>query len=255
MSTRTIKTVEARAGGYRFIPAVSQYSGGVGALPGFALERVRFAKPIPLRVGFDRVAAVIKAAGRPLTAFCACELRSPAPFTEAGFKEFNAAYTSVLSSWGVMIDGVNPIARSNVCPAVQPPAEPGFHAFTYVVPASDAAPSFMISGSGEATEGPGDYRERIVRLGDVSPDGMREKAISVLREMERRMSAFSGGWPDTTAVQIYSVRDIFPFVEDELGKRGALSNGLTWHFNRPPVVGLEYEMDCRRIHRERVLEA
>jgi hypothetical protein len=255
MSKTKIETVEARAGGYRFIPGVSQYSGGVGALPGFALERIRFARPIPLGAGFDRIAAIIKAAGLPLSTFCACELRSPAPFTEVGFKEFNAAYTSVLSSWGVVVDGLNPVARSNVCPEVQPPAEPSFHGFTYVVPAPNAPPSFMISGSGEAAEGPGDYRERIVRLGDTSPAGLREKAISVLREMERRMSAFSGNWPDTTAVQIYSVHDIFPFVEDELGKRGALSNGLTWHFNRPPVVNLEYEMDCRRIHRERVLEA
>ena len=32
---------------------------------------------------------IIKARGRPLTAFCACELRSPAPFTDAGFRGFN----------------------------------------------------------------------------------------------------------------------------------------------------------------------
>jgi hypothetical protein len=29
---------------------------------------------------------------------------------------------------------------------------------------------------------------------------------------------------------------------------------VTWHFNRPPVVDLEYEMDCRRVHIERVVE-
>ncbi len=40
-----IKTVEAPNSGYRFMPGVSQYSAGVAALPGFALERVRFAKP------------------------------------------------------------------------------------------------------------------------------------------------------------------------------------------------------------------
>jgi hypothetical protein len=37
-------------------------------------------------------------------------------------------------------------------------------------------------------------------------------------------------------------------------KRGVFRNGLTWDFARPPVVDLEYEMDCRRVHSERVVE-
>jgi hypothetical protein len=69
--------------------------------------------------------------------------------------------------------------------------------------------------------------------------------------MERRMSAFAGDWSQTTGVQLYTVQDVFSFLESELGKRGVLGNGLTWHFNRPPVVDLEYEMDCRRIFSER----
>ena len=40
--------VEFSAGGYRFIPAVFQYSGGAAALPGYAIERVRFHTPVPL---------------------------------------------------------------------------------------------------------------------------------------------------------------------------------------------------------------
>jgi hypothetical protein len=28
---------------------------------------------------------------------------------------------------------------------------------------------------------------------------------------------------------------------------------LTWHFARPPVIDLEYEMDCRRVLREVVI--
>lgn len=84
-----INTIEAQNSGYRFMPGVSQYSCGVAALSGFALERVRFADPVPLRAGFARIAGILKSAGRPLTAFAACELRSPAPFTEEGFKAFN----------------------------------------------------------------------------------------------------------------------------------------------------------------------
>jgi len=250
-----MKTVEAPDSGYRFIPGVSQYSAGVGALPGFALERVRFANPVPLRQGFEKIAQVLKAAGRPLSAFAACELRSPAPFTESGFVSFNAEYTGFLKEWGVMRDGAeNPVARSNVCPKIDPPSTPSFHAFTYSVVAASAPVSFVVAGSGEAPEGKGNYRDHAVRLGDISPAAMLEKAKWVLGEMERRMGAFGGDWSQLTATQLYTVHDIFPFIESELGKRGIFRQGLTWHLNRPPVQDLEYEMDCRRIHTERVIE-
>jgi hypothetical protein len=68
------------------------------------------------------------------------------------------------------------------------------------------------------------------------------------------MSAFGGAWSQTTGVQLYTVQDVYALLESELGKRGVFRNGLTWHFNRPPVENLEYEMDCRRVHVERVVE-
>ena len=54
------------AGGYRYIPAVFQYSGGVAAEPGFAIERVRFRTPVPLAQGFaaDRALDRARRAGR-----------------------------------------------------------------------------------------------------------------------------------------------------------------------------------------------
>jgi hypothetical protein len=36
-------------------------------------------------------------------------------------------------------------------------------------------------------------------------------------------------------------------------RRGAARAGLTWHYARPPVEGLEFEMDCRSVSRERVV--
>jgi len=35
--------------------------------------------------------------------------------------------------------------------------------------------------------------------------------------------------------------------------RLAARHGLTWQFCRPPVIGLEYEMDCRAVAAERVI--
>ena len=245
-------TVEFVRGGYAFIPGVFQYSAGVAALPGFRIERVRFSRPVALAEGFGRIAAIIEAAGRPPTALCACELRSPAPFTEDGFKAFNEIYVRTFSAWGVMADALNPVARSNVCPAIDPPAEPGFHAFSFTTRATDAPPSFVIAGSGEAPEGRGSYRDHIVAPGDVSPAGLRRKAQWVLGETERRMAALGFRWPDATAVQLYTVHDVHSFMADEIVRRGAARHGLTWHFDRPPVVGIEYEMDCRAVHLEHV---
>ena len=62
-------------GGYACLPAVFQYSAGVAALPGFRLERARFANPVPMAEGWRRIAAHLAARGRPLTAFAASELR------------------------------------------------------------------------------------------------------------------------------------------------------------------------------------
>jgi len=241
------------AGGYAFVPAVMQYSAGVHALPGFRIERVRFASLLKLRDGFTRIATLLRAAGRPLTAFCACELRSPAPFTEAGFRAFNQDYTGVLREWGLLESGANPVARSNVCPEVDPPAEPSFHAFCYAVPDDSDVPSFVVAGSGEVPEGKANYHEHIVAPGDTSVDGMRAKARFVLGEMERRMAAVGGGWSSATGVQVYTVFDIHPFLADEVVRRGAATHGVTWHFARPPIVGLDFEVDCRAVATERVV--
>jgi hypothetical protein len=239
-------------GGYRFALGVFQYSAGVAAEPGHRIVRVRFRKPVPLPEGFSRIEQVITAAGRPLTAFCACELRSPAPFTEAGFTAFNKTYVGTLERWKIFDGKTNPVARSNVCPAIDPPAEPSFYAFCYTERAPGAEPSFVVAGSGEVPEGRGNYRDHIVKLGDVTPAGLREKARFVLGEMERRMQALGFTWVNTTAVQLYCIHDIHPFFAEEIVKRGAARSGLTWHYNRPPVVDLEYEMDCRGVTDERL---
>lgn len=243
------------AGGYRFLPAVFQYSGGVAAAPGFRLERARFARPVPLAEGFSRIAAHLDGLGRPRTAFAACELRSPAPFTEAGFAAFNRIYFGVLEEWGVVVDGQNPVARSNVCPEIAPPPEPSFHAFSYTMADPQAAPSFVVAGSGEAREGGANYADSIVAPGDTSPAGMAAKARFVLGEMERRMAALGFTWADTTDVQAYTVFDFSALFLPEMTARGAARHGITWHPCRPPVVGLDFEMDCRGLAREIVLPA
>ena len=239
------------AGGYRFMPHAFQYSGGVVAEPGFQIERARFRRPLPLAAGFDAVEAYLAKIGRPPTAFCACELRSPRQFSEQGFIDFNRHYVQRLERWGIFENDVNPVARSNVIPPIDPPGEPSFYAFSYTVPGD--AGGFVAAGSGEAREGGASYADRIVRRGDVSPAGMREKARHVLGEMERRLAAFGFGWPAVSATQLYTVHDIHPLMADEIVARGAAQAGLTWHYARPPVQGLDFEMDVRGLSRELVV--
>jgi hypothetical protein len=241
-------TIAIPAAGYRYIPYAFQYSGGVEALPGHRIERVEFAQPLPLAAGFSRIERYLTEQAVSLTAFCACELRSPAQFTGAGFIAFNRHYTETLMRWGVMKNTEdNPVARSNVIPPIHKPAEPSFYAFCFARPHAGASGSFVIAGSGEAGDGPAPYPERTVRYGETSPDAMRDKARFVLERIEERMAALGKTWADTTATQVYTVHDLHSYLADEIVQRGAARHGLLWHFARPPVEGLEFEVDCRAV--------
>ncbi len=246
------KAVDLPAAGYRYIPFAFQYSGGVEALPGHRIERVEFARLLPLAAGFAWIEDYLKRLGVPLLGFCACELRSPAQFTDQGFIDFNRQYTTTLQRWGVMQNPEdNPVARSNVIPEQHKPTEPSFHAFCFARPVENAAGSFVIAGSGEAGDEPVPYAQKTIRYGETSADAMREKAVFVIGRIEQRMAALGKGWANTTATQVYSVH---PFPADEFVQRGAAHHGLVWHFTRPPVQGLEFEVDCRSVPVEHHIE-
>src|SRR5262245_58751631 len=121
-------------GNYSFIKGGSPYSAGVAAGPGFSIEFVRLSRCVPWREGFERIDAHLRAAGLPRESLCAIALRSPAAFTFDGFREFNAGYSALLKSWGLFVDGINPVARTNVAPEIGPPAEPSLYSFGYTVP-------------------------------------------------------------------------------------------------------------------------
>ena len=95
------------------LPTIAKVSGvaaGSGANLALACdfvvadERARFAQPLPLAEGFDAIEAHLKRFGRPTTAFCACELRSPGQYTDAGFIAFNRHYVQRLEAWGLFRD-------------------------------------------------------------------------------------------------------------------------------------------------------
>jgi hypothetical protein len=73
--------------------------------------------------------------------------------------------------------------------------------------------------------------------------------------MEARLRGLGVSGSDVTVSEIYTVHDIRPFLEQALLKRleegGA--HGLTWHYSRPPIESIEYEMDLRGCITEIVL--
>ncbi|MEQ1774069.1 MAG: hypothetical protein ABL891_09850 [Burkholderiales bacterium] len=250
------------AGNYRYIKAVFQYSGGVAAEPGYEIERARFFKPLALADAFAAIESHLARIGRSVTAFAACELRSPSQFTEQGFIDFNKAYVTTLERWKIYqgaqgnAGAVNPVARTNVCPMYGAPTEPVMAAFSYTAPVSPMSASrgtFILSGGGEARAQGGTYRERIVRLGDTSPEGLREKVSFVVAEMERRLGLLGFTWADAISTNAYTVQNIGHLAGEVLAARGACVAGLTWHYARPPVIDLEFEMDVRGAAREIIL--
>jgi hypothetical protein len=244
-------------GGYRYLKAVFQFSSGVAAEPGFGIERVRFTRPLPVADGFAAIENYLKSIGRSTVALCGIELRSNTPFTPETFQQFNLHYVTFLERFGLYRDRTNPVARTNVCPAFDPPPVPSIYAFSHTVIADKQAPrSFVTAGGGELRRDATGPKDRIVAPGDTSLSGMRQKIRHVMEEMEQRLAALGFTWKDALETQAYTVHDIGPLIRDEIAGRGATpgGGGLTWHFCRPPVVGTDYEMDVRSTLAVRKLE-
>jgi hypothetical protein len=190
---------------------------------------------------------------RPLTALASCELRSPAAFTMQGFKDFNKGYVNVLSEWGLFRNQLNPVGRSNLAPQFNPPAEPGFYAFTYTLPEQSEAPrDWVIAGSGEWPEDQ-PFPEGIIARGDLSPSGIAAKAHYVLDTMQARARGLQADWSRLTSAHIYTVHDFSHLIASEFAPRGMLGPALSWHVCRPPIEELAFEMDVRSVRQESVI--
>jgi hypothetical protein len=234
-------------GGYRFFPGIAPYSCGVVAASGFEIAHVTLHRPVPYEPGFDLIEQHLGSEGRPKAALCGIELRSPRPFTFNGFAEFNADYSKTLEDWGLFVDGINPVARTNVAPEVDPPSEPVLFGFSYTRPCDRSRPpTFVVSGAGELPEGVLAH-EAIIRVGDTSSEAMIEKASFVLDLMEARLQGLGADWSGVTDVDIYTVHALERILPDvilkRIGSAGVL--GVRWFFSRPPIVGIEFEMDLR----------
>lgn len=244
------------SGRYRFLPAIAPYSAGVVATPGNEIVWAIFRRPLPLRSGIERAAQIASEEGTGPEAVCSFALRNPVALDVAGFAEFNERYLEILADTDILHGDPNPLARTNVVPALASPAQPVVYAFAYCRPAdadSERA-SFVAAGAGELRQQQLDP-SAIVRPGDTSPHGLREKATVVMDEMDRRIDLLGVTWSDVTAVDVYTTFDFTPLAAlllDRLGD-GAI-HGIRWFPSTPPISGLDFEMDVRGVGTEIFLE-
>ncbi|ODT98508.1 MAG: hypothetical protein ABS79_05770 [Planctomycetes bacterium SCN 63-9] len=244
--------IEHPTGNYRFLPGIAPYSCGVVASPGYEIVHVSLRRPLPYRAGFEHIDERLKREKRPRAALCGIELRSPRPFTFEGFAAFNAEYARILQDWGVFVDGVNPVARTNVAPALGAPDEPILHGYSFTQPCEpNPVPTFVVAGAGELPEGVLN-REGIIRVGETDPDAIFAKAQYVMGLMEARLKGLGADWNHVTVMDVYTVHSMDRILPEVVLFQAGLAakHGAQWYYSRPPIFEIEYEMDMRGVARE-----
>lgn len=234
-------------GNYLFLPGIAPYSCGAVSAEGHEIIQVTFQSPPPLEKGFSELQQFLKDRKRPISALCGISLRSPKPYTFEGFSQFNSGYAQTLKDWGIFADDMNPVARTNVAPVVDPPNSPVLYGFSFTSPTKPGLPAtFVIAGAGELPEGVL-KRDSIFSLGNTTPEGLRSKSDFVMNLMERRLFGLGQTWPKVTVANIYTRHEIRSVMEHQVLSRmtGSSIHGAHWHYSAPPIEEIEFEMDMR----------
>jgi len=243
-------------GNYTFIRGIGPFSSGVVARPGFEIVHAALKPFIPLEDGYRLIDRHLKDHRRPINALCGIHLRIPKALSREGFDQFNRPYIDRLRSWGLETDGANPVTRTNVALELNPVPEPMLAGFFYTIPSDGRATTFVISGAPEIASLDGGMTQ-IVARGDTSAEGMRKKAACVIEVLGARLAEMRVGWEDATAINLYTVHDPHPLIVSTLiPALGRASHaGITWHYARPPVTGLELEIDLHAVRTELIVSA
>jgi len=238
-------------GHYHFLKGAAPFSGGVIADPGYEIVRVTLGQATEWYHGFDYIHSHLSDLGLELTALCALELRAPAPMTREEFRSFNASYRDQLSKSNLLVDEINPIARTNVAPMYSPPATSELYAFSYTSPTDDGdVPTFVISGAADSREGK-TAEERVICFGQTDVESMRKKGAFVMSTVAQRLLDLGGTWDAVSNANLYSAHGVDGVIDDILEELGpAAGRGTVWHYARPPLVDLELEVDVRAIRQE-----
>jgi hypothetical protein len=242
--------IENIKGNYAFIRGIGPFSSALVARPGFEIVHAGFRPFVPLTQGYAMVERHLRDLVRPISALCGMQLRIPEPLSREAFEQFNRPYLDKLNSWELEVDGANPVTRTNVSLEVNPVAEPMLAGFFYTVPSDAQTRTWVLSGAPEIATREGGVK--IVARGDTSAEGMRKKAECVMRVLGAHLAEMGLNWNTATAVNLYTVHNPHPIMASTLiASLGTASQvGINWHYSRPPVKGLELEIDAYAVRQE-----
>ncbi|HKV54168.1 MAG TPA: hypothetical protein VJN94_05935, partial [Candidatus Binataceae bacterium] len=240
-------------GNYTFVRGIGPFSAGVVGQPGFEIVHARFCPLIPLNAGYAGLERHLTDLPRPIEALCGMELRIPRPLSREAFDQFNAPYIARLKGWGLEVQGANPVTRTNVAYEAVPVAEPMLAGFYYTVASDGQGPTFVLSGVPEIASRDGGVQ--IVARGDISAEGLRLKTECIMEVLAGHLAEMRLGWSMATSVNLYTAHDLHPLLAATLmpALGSAAHAGITWYYSRPPVIGLEVEIDAHAVRRELVL--
>ncbi len=242
-------------GNFSYLEGSGTYCRGVIADEEFSLIHATLRRVIPVAQAFEAIRRYLEGIGRPMAALCGAEVRVPQPLTFEGFSAFNKTYIALLDQYALRQDGRATMTRTNVAPlpAAIAPSEPGLFGFTYTAPRTrpDDRKAFIVSGAGELKDGP-PTRESIVRVGETTPDAMREKAEFVMASIEGTLKALGATWDDATQINLYTAHVEGGYLDEAVFARigPAARYGVHWMYSKPPIQEIEFELDVRGTGKE-----
>jgi hypothetical protein len=242
----SLRRVHSATGGFWFLPAIRAYSAGVAADDDHEIVRASFREPIPWQTGIARAGRVVRSDfGRPPSAICSVELRSPRALSYGRFGAFNRSYVAALANAGIADADVTPTARTNVVPAGFGRDEPVLWAFSFTRQRTQALPepSYVISGAAESTTL---SAQTVHRATEHSVEARADKARFVIELLTGRLEALELMPARGHTVSVYA--DWLPpaaAVDLILALAGS-SSSFVYCRSRPPVEAVEFEMDVRR---------
>jgi enamine deaminase RidA (YjgF/YER057c/UK114 family) len=250
VSTSTTALIENTAGAYKILPGGAAFCSGIIPYEGYEVVRVLLRPWIALEQGYGFIESYLKSVGRPIQAFCGIELRVPAPLAMSDWSTFNVPYLEQLRKWGLIFGDYSGVCRSNIALALHPPAATSLCAFSYTAPASAKSKTFFLSGQADI-----DASGKAIAEGDTGPTAMQRRARYTIDTVGATLAKLGVSWQDTTQIAFFHAHEIPDLWGAQLlGSLGeALRGGVLVYRARPPIAGLEVELEARALRQELVV--
>lgn len=242
--------IDNKAGAYKILPGGAAFCSGVLPYEGYEIVRVLLRPWIPLEQGYGFIENYLKSVGRPVQSFCGIELRVPAPLAMNDWSSFNVPYLAQLRKWGLIFSDQSAVCRSNIALTLNAPTTTSLCAFSYTSPTSAKNKTFFLSGQADI-----DANGKAIADGDTGPAAMQKRARFTIVTVSATLAKLGVSWHDTTQVAFFHANDIPDLWEPTLlGSLGeALSRGVLVYRARPPIAGLEVELEARAVRQEFVV--